>query len=62
MKHLETIREIIERLLRRVQGLEQTNRRKSELAYSPSQVDEHLLAAEQNARDAAELNRRLDRL
>lgn len=62
MKHLETIREIIERLLRRVQGLEQHNRRKSELAYSPSQVDRHRHAAEQNARDAAELNRRLDRL
>jgi hypothetical protein len=62
MKYLETIRQTIERLLRRAQTLEKSNRRKSQLAYAPAQSDRHLLAAEQNARDAAELNRRLDRL
>ena len=61
MKIIETIREKIERLLKATQVLELSNRRKAQLAYSPNEHRRHRLAAEQNARDAADLHDQLDR-
>jgi hypothetical protein len=59
MKIIETIREGIERLLKATQSLELSNRSKAALAYSPVNQDRYNRAAEQNARDSADLSERL---
>ena len=61
MRFFKTVREKIERLLHATQALELSNRRKAAYAYSPRSQDQHIAAAEQNAREAAELSHRLDR-
>jgi hypothetical protein len=61
LKITQVIREKIEHLLKATQVLELANRRKAALAYSPNAHERFRLAAEQNARDAAELNESLRR-
>lgn len=61
MKLIETIKEKIERLLSAAQHKEQANRRKSALAYAPIDQDRFQRAAEQDARNAADLNDQLGR-
>ena len=62
MKHIETIKQKLQKLLEGFHALERLNRRRSALAYSPVHQERHMRNAEQNARDAAETNERLRRM
>jgi len=61
MRFFQTVRQKIERLLQATQALELSNRRKAAYAYTPRSQDQHIAAAEQNARDAVEISQRLER-